>query len=141
MHDPSQTHVGIWGVVYESDVIPRVVSNFYQEFSVTSMQREQHSIPLYHSLVEEYSSPLVQSQAQVGIQFSPRENKLAVVLYKCRITVIEILAMTFDLHLFFLGHHSRRVQKLVPKDHIFPWKGAQVISLQDNKKSCSFGFF
>jgi hypothetical protein len=40
VHDPSKKHVGVWAVVYESDVMPMVVSNFYNDFSATNTQRE-----------------------------------------------------------------------------------------------------
>ena len=98
VQDTSKRHVQIL------DVSPKVVSNFYHEFSVTSNDHErvqfncsvegplilnnvQHSIPLYHSLAEEYSSQLVDSAGQVALQFCPKNNNLAVILYKCRIAV------------------------------------------------------
>lgn len=104
MRDTSKTHVKVWGVVYESDVVPKVVSNFYQEFSITSNDHErvcfhrseeeplildnfQHSIPMYHSEAEEYSFPLVESAGQGALQLCPKNNNLAVILYKCRIAV------------------------------------------------------
>ena len=114
MLDTNKTHVKVWGVVYESDVVPKVVSNFYHEFSVSNndhvrvnfylleagpliLNNFQHSIPLYHSLAEEYSSSLVDSAGQVAIQFSPKNNNLAVILYKCRIALIFLLLYWFAL--------------------------------------------
>ena len=104
MQDTSKTYIKVWGVVYESDIVPKVVSNFYHEFSVTSNDHErvhfnrseegplnlnnsQHSIPLYHSLAEEYSSSLADSAGQVALQFCPKNNNLAVIIYKCKIAV------------------------------------------------------
>ena len=36
----SQTFVGVWGVIYESAVHPRVVSNFYKEFPLSTIKEE-----------------------------------------------------------------------------------------------------
>jgi hypothetical protein len=36
----SQTFVAVWGVIYESAVHPRVVSNFYKEFPLSTIREE-----------------------------------------------------------------------------------------------------
>ena len=84
----------------------------------------QHSICLYYSMTENYSSPCGGSQAQLALQFIPRQQRLAVVLYKVKLSVSRFgrdinINGHYDL---YLGKDFAREQKALSENRISMWR-------------------
>ena len=74
-----KSSLNIWGVVYVSDIKPRVVANFSQEF----VQQEKSKRMKIHLLAldeETYTSKTI--QINIALKYSATEDYVSVILFK-----------------------------------------------------------
>ena len=87
---PGKSSLIIWGVVYVSDIKPRVVANFSQEF-VQQEKSKRMKINLLASDEEIYFTNTI--RMNIALKYSSREDCISVILFK---SILEVQIIVIE---------------------------------------------